>query len=144
MNRSLITGVLLCVFLAGCAATRKKDTQMEELRSHVSSLESELERKDEKIKSFESTVERADSAPMNRGYVTAAAPVKEEKTKGVSKLSAKQIQTALKNAGFYKGPLDGKLGRQTRKALKAFQRAQGLKPDGMAGKRTLLRLGKYL
>jgi len=144
MNRNLIAGLLVCVFFAGCAAARKKDTQIEELRSHVSSLESELERKDERIKSLESTAESPDSTRMNQGYVTTTAAGNEEKTKRVSRMSARQIQTALKNAGYYKGPLDGKLGRQARKAIKAFQRAQGLKPDGMVGKRTALRLRKYL
>ena len=61
-----------------------------------------------------------------------------------SKDRTKQIQTALKKAGFYKGEVDGKEGLQTKKAIKAFQRAKGLNPDGIVGPRTWEELNKYL
>lgn len=60
------------------------------------------------------------------------------------RLSAKQIQRALRDAGFYQGPIDGKIGFQTKEAIKKFQKAKGLKADGIVGKRTLLALNKYL
>jgi D-alanyl-D-alanine carboxypeptidase (penicillin-binding protein 5/6) len=55
----------------------------------------------------------------------------------------KEIQTALKRAGFYKGVIDGKMGSATRRALCEFQRKKGLKPDGIAGPATLKALAKY-
>ena len=57
---------------------------------------------------------------------------------------AKQIQTALKNAGFYKGQIDGKIGPQTKRAIKDFQKANKLNPDGVVGLKTWEELKRYL
>ena len=56
----------------------------------------------------------------------------------------KQIQMALKKAGFYKGEIDGKIGHQTRVAIQSFQKAKGLDPDGIVGPKTWEELSKYL
>ncbi len=56
----------------------------------------------------------------------------------------KQIQIALQKAGFYKGKIDGKIGPQTKEAIKAFQKAKGLKADGAVGTKTWVELNKYL
>lgn len=61
-----------------------------------------------------------------------------------SKNRTKQIQTALKKAGFYKGEIDGRTGPQTKEAIKAFQKSKGLNPDGAAGPKTWEELNKYL
>lgn len=47
-----------------------------------------------------------------------------------------EIQTALKNAGFYSGSIDGKIGPKTKKAIEEFQKANGLKADGKVGPKT--------
>jgi len=36
------------------------------------------------------------------------------------------------------------MGRKTRKAIRAFQKANGLKPDGVVGEKTKILLLKYL
>ncbi len=56
----------------------------------------------------------------------------------------KQIQAALTKAGLYKGKLDGKIGKQTRSAIKAFQKKNKLKIDGVVGEKTWTMLKKYL
>lgn len=56
----------------------------------------------------------------------------------------RNIQRALKKAGFYHGPLDGKIGPQSRKAIQSFQTKHGLEPDGVVGPRTWKALEKYL
>ena len=56
----------------------------------------------------------------------------------------KQIQIGLRKAGFYKGGIDGKIGPQTKEAIKAFQKAEGLKMDGAVGTKTWAALNKYL
>jgi len=56
----------------------------------------------------------------------------------------KQIQSALKKAGFDPGPIDGKIGKKTKKAIRQFQKANGLKADGIVGKLTWVKLKKYL
>ena len=56
----------------------------------------------------------------------------------------KDIQTALKNAGFDPGPVDGTMGRKTKKAVRDFQAAGGLKVDGKVGPKTWAAMAKYL
>jgi len=46
---------------------------------------------------------------------------------------AKQLQTALKQYGFYEGQLDGKFGPRTKKAVEDYQKFSGLVQDGVAG-----------
>lgn len=52
-----------------------------------------------------------------------------------------QIQTKLKNWGYYKGNIDGIYGSQTLEAVKYFQRKNGLTVDGIAGPATLSAMG---
>lgn len=56
----------------------------------------------------------------------------------------RDVQTALKNAGFYTGSIDGKLGPKTKSAIQEFQKAKGLKVDGKLGPKTWAELEKYL
>jgi peptidoglycan hydrolase-like protein with peptidoglycan-binding domain len=63
---------------------------------------------------------------------------------GPYKPSAKEIQTALKNAGFYTGEADGKIGPKSKKAIEDFQKANNLQADGKVGSRTWALLGTYL
>lgn len=53
----------------------------------------------------------------------------------------RQIQTKLKQLGYYKGTVDGIYGTNTRKAVVSFQKNCGLTADGIAGPKTLLYLG---
>lgn len=55
-----------------------------------------------------------------------------------------QIQVALKAAGFDPGSSDGKLGPRTKAAVRDFQQANGLNPDGKVGSRTWSKLEPYL
>ena len=50
------------------------------------------------------------------------------------------LQAALKQLNLYEGDLDGKFGKGTLAAVKGFQKAQGLTADGLAGKKTQLKL----
>jgi len=52
-----------------------------------------------------------------------------------------EIQTRLRNWGYYKGAVDGIYGYQTYKAVRLFQYKNGLKVDGIAGPETLSALG---
>lgn len=53
----------------------------------------------------------------------------------------KAIQEKLKERGVYKGSVDGVYGTNTQKAVKTFQKQQGLTQDGVAGPATLKKLG---
>ncbi|HSP81537.1 MAG TPA: peptidoglycan-binding domain-containing protein, partial [Myxococcaceae bacterium] len=49
----------------------------------------------------------------------------------------RSLQDKLRSAGFNPGVSDGKFGPRTERAVRDFQRAQGLKVDGIAGPRTM-------
>ncbi len=53
----------------------------------------------------------------------------------------RQIQTKLKEYGVYTGEVDGIYGTQTKNAVIAFQKYNGLAADGIAGEQTLRKLG---
>ena len=52
------------------------------------------------------------------------------------------LQTGLAAKGYYTGKIDGIFGAGTLKAVKAFQKAESLKVDGLAGKATQARLSE--
>ncbi|MBQ4100600.1 MAG: spore cortex-lytic enzyme [Oscillospiraceae bacterium] len=51
------------------------------------------------------------------------------------------IQTRLKRWGYYSGNIDGIYGRKTEEAVRYFQRKNGLVVDGIAGPKTLAKIG---
>jgi len=53
----------------------------------------------------------------------------------------KQIQMALKSKGYYTGNIDSIFGTRTKNAVIAFQKDNGLTPDGIVGEKTLKALG---
>jgi len=55
----------------------------------------------------------------------------------------KNIQQALRAHGYSIGPLDGHYGSKTLRAVKAFQKREGLKSDGVIGKNTFRSLFKH-
>ena len=61
--------------------------------------------------------------------------------RGSTGSTVKQIQTKLKNWGYYGGGVDGVYGSATESAVKAFQRKNGLTVDGKAGPQTLAAMG---
>ena len=61
--------------------------------------------------------------------------------KGASGETIKEIQTRLKNWGYYSGQVDGIYGSGTEEAVKKFQKKNGLSPDGQVGNKTLAALG---
>ncbi|AGK96260.1 spore cortex-lytic enzyme [Clostridium pasteurianum] len=60
---------------------------------------------------------------------------------GSSGAAVTQIQTKLKNWGYYKGSVDGKFGYDTYLSVKSFQSKNGLTADGIVGDSTLAALG---
>ena len=61
--------------------------------------------------------------------------------RGSSGVTVPEIQTRLKSWGYYDGAVDGVYGSRTEAAVRWFQRANGLSPDGQAGTQTLAALG---
>ena len=67
-----------------------------------------------------------------------------ERTGELSRPAEKEIQQALKNAGFYDGEIDGKIGPKTKKAVEDFQAKNNLKVDGKVGSKTWEKLREHL
>jgi hypothetical protein len=61
----------------------------------------------------------------------------------LAKIQVPGLQVALYRYGYYKGPIDGIAGPMTKRAIREFQRASHLEPDGVAGKRTRAQLGRF-
>ena len=61
--------------------------------------------------------------------------------KGASGSMVREIQTRLKAWGYYSGQVDGVYGSQTEKAVRYFQKKNGLSVDGQVGNLTLAALG---
>ena len=62
-------------------------------------------------------------------------------TEGMSGADVTTLQMQLKMRGFPPGAIDGNFGPGTEAAVIAFQRSEGLAPDGVVGGRTALALG---
>ena len=54
------------------------------------------------------------------------------------------VQIALKNAGFYNGAIDGRVGSTTETSIRKFQRQNSLKEDGKVGPKTWAKLEPFL
>lgn len=61
--------------------------------------------------------------------------------RGSSGETVTKIQQKLSNWGYYSGSIDGIYGSRTEKAVRYFQRKNGLTVDGVAGPATLAALG---
>ena len=54
--------------------------------------------------------------------------------------AVRTVQRRLKELGYYSGSIDGDFGTATDKAIKEFQKDNGLSPDGKVGEQTLKKL----
>ena len=147
MSRRVISFLILFIFLisvTGCAtAGKQKDLEMQGLRNQISVLEAQIQAKDEELSSLR---DNSGKTREEKPVLTKETSISKKKVIGEikSRPSEKQVQIALRNAGYYTGVIDGHKGKQTREAIKAFQKANNLKADGKVGKRTWALLKEYL
>ena len=140
MKHYAVIGLMMgSLWMTGCATPSGNHAQeTEALKNQVASLEMQVSDLNQRIEEMspDSSSSKDFSGRPGRAL---------SKTRAVSNtLSTRQVQTALKTAGFYDGPVDGQWGRKTKKLVKAFQRAKGLTPDGRVGSQTAAALAKYL
>ena len=130
------------------------------MESRVTELEKSLQAKDAQIVDLQYQVKDVSSKIALPNLLNPTRPVSQEtaaqaepvKTSGISdnsqfirvKVSPEKIQRALKSAGVYTGPMDGKIGPGTKAAIIEFQKSHGLKADGVLGKKTWEELKTYL
>jgi murein L,D-transpeptidase YcbB/YkuD len=134
----VLFAVALCFLVSGCAM----DTG-----EKIANLEKKVEVAEGRLDSFEGRIDAAERRlTAVEDYFRKQAAQKEAVSAAAqtSSMSIQDMQIALKNAGFYKGAVDGKMGPATDRAIKDFQAANGLKPDGVAGAKTKAMLMKHL
>jgi peptidoglycan hydrolase-like protein with peptidoglycan-binding domain len=137
MKRLLSFGaaVLVLAALSGCG----KKQEMEELQPITM----------ESLSTVGSPAQTAADLKASEAKILATstvAPAKEVlplPPQGPYKPTGIEIQTVLKNAGFYAGNIDGKIGPKSKQAIEDFQRANGLKVDGKVGPKTWEVMSKY-
>ncbi len=141
MRKTVIGSVaILGVAVAGCATSRgSKAEETESLKNQVASLETHVEDLSQRLDELSERQPETASQPQAKSSARHSAPSRSKAT-----LSPREIQLALKSAGFYTGSIDGKLGAKTREAVKAFQRSNGLQADGVVGTKTAAALVEYL
>ena len=130
MSKSnLIISIVLFLVISGCVTTPviNYSGENQQLKTQVSSLETQLDQlKQENFQLRQQLQQQASSK------------------KEVRMPNAAEIQAALKKAGYYKGPVDGQIGSQTKESIKNFQAANKINPDGVVGSKTWQLLLKYL
>ncbi|MBU0503156.1 MAG: peptidoglycan-binding domain-containing protein [Candidatus Omnitrophota bacterium] len=140
-NVLLVLLGFIFVLVSGCATTaRKPSLEAQGLKNQVMVLETRLKEKDQEIYDLKESQGRA-----NEDKESVSKPVVHRKIDlmAYSRPTPKTIQAALKRANFYKGNIDGKIGKNTVEAIKEFQRSNKLHVDGKVGKRTWELLKAY-
>ena len=141
---AVILAVVVALGTAGCKGRVEQPVTEE---SSFESVEMITPMSDEML-SVQAVVEPAQTVATETIPPTAAVPqVAEKPLVVVSQMAQdrnKEIQMALKNAGFYAGTIDGKIGPKSKQAILDFQKANGLKVDGKVGPKTWAALEKYL
>lgn len=125
---------LASVAVMGCATSMTAQQEQDQLRAQVSGLQSQVAALNSQVEELRARPRSPEDRAWDAGGTA--------KTHLV--LTAKEIQLALRRAGYYQGPIDGKVGAKTRKALKAFQQANHLVADGVAGTKTMVALQPYV
>lgn len=128
MSLGKIVLPVLFLFIAGCVSAPIQESAAPpapDYESEMQQLQARLTKLEEENLSLKGQLETAKEAELRMP-------------------GGKEIQSALKNAGFYSGDTDGVIGAQTKEAIKKFQAANDLNPDGAVGSRTWSLLKKYL
>lgn len=162
---SLLCMAALPVFFSGCSSTggdnsnNAVNAQMGVLADEVTRLDQALQETRGQLQQEQARVAELEARMGGGRSASVAAPEQASspyasassepytgiyRTPSGFELPAASVQKALKNAGFYNGEMDGKVGPDTREAVRSFQRENGLTPDGIIGKTTWNLLKKHL
>jgi murein L,D-transpeptidase YcbB/YkuD len=157
----LLSISILALALSGCASTQTK-THNEQIETRVTDLEKNVQAKDAEIvdlqyqvkdlsskldatKPAESDQVSKDSQSSPDQADSLKLPEVSDKTQIIRvKVSPEKVQRALKSAGVYTGPVDGKIGPGTKEAIIEFQKSHGLRADGVLGRKTWEELKTFL
>jgi hypothetical protein len=134
----IIFTLVLVISLCGCA---KKKEALEELQQPMSPEDLNRLKTETQSATLTNAPQTAPVATVVSGSETKLEPLPPS---GPFKPAAREIQTALKNAGYYDGAIDGKIGPRSQRAIEEFQKANALEVDGKVGPKTWAVLSQYL
>ncbi|MFH1199222.1 MAG: peptidoglycan-binding domain-containing protein [Candidatus Omnitrophota bacterium] len=136
---AVLVVAMFSLSVLGCASTRKNnDLEIQSLRNQVTVLEAQLQNKDEEINGLRDTLSKQEAitAPAQEKVTSCKRSKRKVIGEAKNRPTIKEIQIALSNAGYDPGSTDGKMGKQTKNAIKAFQAANNLPADGHVGTKT--------
>ena len=144
----LLIALAICASLtvSGCSSAQKKLSEdVKGIKTKVDTLETRVEGVETKqAETDRLAMEQAQKAEEMKASSGRSNVEIKHRHSSKDKDRTREIQACLKNAGFYKGNIDGVKGKSTKKAIKKFQKANGLKADGVVGAKTWELLSKYL
>ena len=144
---SLFVFLGMLVVFSGCE-TKKPTREYNILSAQIAAITDELVRLDQELEAVRASSQQqqqeVQSSSLPRSLDEAGATGGLYRTPSGFQLPALSIQKALKNAGYYNGNLDGKIGSGTQQAIKAFQLDNGLEADGVVGRGTWAKLKPFL
>jgi murein L,D-transpeptidase YcbB/YkuD len=146
-------------FVSGCATT-SQSTAVNQLELRVAQLERKLDERDSEMEGLRYEIEElvnqllpgegssiSELKAESKAIKTAPSSASTTKNnKGIIRVpvTPQQVQTALKNAGYYDGAIDGKIGSKTRKSIENFQKDHDLLSDGIVGRKTWSEMQHYV
>ena len=131
--RKILALPLIVFFVSGCATTRPKHMETLDPQSQIAALQTQLQAKDQEIQDLHYQLESSQQS-LSSNFASAGSD--KLNLLRVSGVSAMDVQQSLLKAGFDPGPVDGRLGKKTRRAIKAFQKKNHLTADGVVGDKT--------
>ena len=163
MIERILIILISVVVISGCATPqRRKPTPVNNLQFKIAQMERKLNEREKEAQELRNEIDRlsyeleeatmyADEdativEPVVVNYGSTTTTKANSKDGRIIRVSAKpqSVQKALKNAGYYTGSIDGKIGRGSKKAIIEFQTDHNLKADGIVGKKTWSKLQEYL
>lgn len=131
------------VALTGCVTKGRYQREVSGLQSQIAQLNAELKAQQDKSQALEGQLQgsraRGAGAEGEREVLGGT-----YRTPSGFELPAADIQRALKGAGYYSGAIDGKIGPDSREAIRNFQRDNSLTADGVCGRQTWDKLRTFL
>ena len=143
MNRvSVLLLSILVLATAGCVSKGRYNREVNSLQGQVTQMDQALKAQEERSRALEA--ELAARGGKKAGGAGGEFQGGTYRTPSGFELAAADVQKALKSAGYYAGEVDGKIGPDSREALRNFQRDNGLSVDGVCGRQTWSKLKTFL
>ena len=134
-----LAALSVALAVTGCATTRPKSAAPD-ANAQLTTMQSQIQAKDQEIQDLRYQLDSRQQALSNN--FTSGSSDKKNILRAAGATPV-ELQKALLRAGYDPGPIDGRLGKKTRSAVKAFQKKNSLTADGVVGEKTWAALKSY-